>query len=544
MHIVVVYVTSGEGWPQILHKIANEFESQGKSTSRNVDMSKVEKCAFASKPKKPEEIPAMAKFVQLWGGGRVPTFAKEVIVYMQTGVINPDGHHVASTFFEALNSLHKNFTPLELPIVLVHAVLLVHAQDPVMQDGICRGISVGDVAKLGNKLKAAAISSNHVLRNARELVYKDANLSTSLRASLLFTFYKRVVWCTFKNNKKIEEGFKSIEAAVKSLTDSMVSAGSENPLILLTTVESNSASAASDHDAGSNVVEYDSVGNPIGTYRMTLENSGYKTGNTVEYRVKDSVHSLYYKIDAIHDTGDVTLCQFLRAGGQSTTKIEVIYADFVKSYKPSSASYQFCQHYPSGFAATSKDVTNSCLKGKVSEAVRVVQQKYDMQANIQIHMSPKECVWATQAYKKGELVFVPSTLCITCQEDPSVAIPEKVTTIVVSIDKKESRFLLLKTTPTKTFVAPFWHLRVVTDPKLANFLIYNKCVKIPAAHMKGDEDDGFLTITIPVAVNTCAVSPNDELVLYRPLDTAKKVEKNVSTIIDAKRGANKKAKIS
>jgi hypothetical protein len=347
-----------------------------------------------------------------------------------------------------------------------------------------------------------------------------------------------------QKQQKIEEGFKSIEAAVKSLTDSMVSAGSENPLILLTTVESNSASAASDHDAGSNVVEYDSVGNPIGTYRMTLENSGYKTGNTVEYRVKDSVHSLYYKIDAIHDTGDVTLCQFLRAGGQSTTKIEVIYADFVKSYKPSSASYQFCQHYPSGFAATSKDVTNSCLKGKVSEAVRVVQQKYDMQANIQIHMSPKECVWATQAYKKGELVFVPSTLCITCQEDPSVAIPEKVTTIVVSIDKEESRFLLLKTTPTKTFVAPFWHLRVVTDPKLANFLIYNKCVKIPAAHMKGDEDDGILTITIPVAVNTCAVSPNDELVLYRPLDTAKKVEKNVSTIIDAKRGANKKAKIS
>ena len=84
----------------------------------------------------------------------------------------------------------------------------------------------------------------------------------------------------------------------------------------------------------------------------------------------------------------------------------------------------------------------------------------------------------------------------------------------------------------------------MTDPKLANFLIYNKCVKIPAAHMKGDEDDGILTITIPVAVNTCAVSPNDELVLYRPLDTAKKVEKNVSTIIDAKRGANKKAKIS
>ena len=149
------------------------------------------------KTKKTKKSQQWLNLCNCGGVGRVPTFAKEVIVYMQTGVINPDGHHVASTFFEALSSLHKNFSPLELPIVLVHAVLLVHAQDPVMQDGICRGISVGDVAKLGNKLKAAAISSNHVLRNARELVYKDANLSTSLRASLLFTFYKRVVWCTF-----------------------------------------------------------------------------------------------------------------------------------------------------------------------------------------------------------------------------------------------------------------------------------------------------------------------------------------------------------
>ena len=503
----------GEGWPQMLQKISNEFELQSKTSSRKVDLSIVERAVLASQPKRGSDVPDMAKFVQLWGGGKQCTFAKEVILYMQTGVIKPDGRHIASSFFNDLNKIHKNFTPTQLPVLFVHAALLTHASDGQVVDGICRGISHGDINAMGSKLKNAVISSNQVLMRARSTAVREKSLQAQQRCELLLELYQRVVRCTIEKAQDTE--YDSIDKCVTAFSQGIANiVASDETLPSVSAGPSSNQTKPADSSLET-VVQYDNVGNPVGAHQITMTSAGFKVGGTVALQETNVAHPKLFTLKSIsEDDGTITLNAIKYNGTASATDVTVTLKNLMKNYKATKAKVELCKFYPNAFCANGVDLQVNALKGVVAAALHGAQTLHSTAYDVVLQTSPKESVWSNARYDKGDITLVPSTLNVCAETNPQKAL--KTGAIVATIAAQQTRFVLLRASASKEFVAPFWHVRVVHMQGDANCMLKTIDMSCQVPHEKSSKADKPRIVNIPIIVNTKVISEGSELILYRP----------------------------
>ena len=98
----------------MMMKIANQCESECRQKGGKPPLDKIKRDILRSQPKNPEDCCAQVDFVDRWGGGSVPRFAKEFNKFVQCGVLKTDNRRVSimlsyleTQVFDAKLSDHK-----------------------------------------------------------------------------------------------------------------------------------------------------------------------------------------------------------------------------------------------------------------------------------------------------------------------------------------------------------------------------------------------------------------------------------------------------
>ena len=146
-------------------KIANEATAQI-ANKNSIDWNKVERVVTLSQPPRIEDVPAMVRYVQYWGGGNKMQFIHEIKGMVSAGSI-PMDRIIAGSYFDAFAKL--SFPPNELPPIFITCTLLAHAacDEQYVYDNICRFITLGDIASIATKKKSMVLAAEPLLRRAR-----------------------------------------------------------------------------------------------------------------------------------------------------------------------------------------------------------------------------------------------------------------------------------------------------------------------------------------------------------------------------------------
>jgi hypothetical protein len=453
---------------------------------------------------------------------------------MQTGVVEPDGKHVSSGFLDACAKLQ--FPPANRPVIFMHAVLLTHASDPSVVDGVCRGISHGDVNAMATKYKQAVLKNNLVLKNAREMSM-SANISEHARRSMLLELYRRVVHITIQR-KDIEKGYSTVDQCVEAFVKRLSAAQDGSATVAGASSSSSDATPATESAALTNVVEYDLVGNAVGAYTMTLKESGFSDDKFISLKKDPEGQNTHFKIKSISDVdGSVNISKVNILGQVESDIINVPHKEFLKMYKPVNTKIEVYAYYPEKAADKCIKVVNNSIQSCVLQCIEKLQRKYPLSYKLIIHTAPQGRVYADDDFTEGAVTFAPITLGVTMEVDPRKQLAP--TAHVATVVGSEIRFVLAKMSATKDFVAPFWQMSTTSNKDVANFELQtvqfqcNEPVDIQkAARQKR-------IVTLPIAVNTKPISKGTEMILYRVVEKSESKEKDDKMVVDGKRAAKK-----
>jgi len=428
---------------------------------------------------------------------------------------------IAGSIFDAFAKL--SFPPNELPPIFITCTLLAHAacDKQYVNDNICRYITLGDIASIASKKKSLVLTAEVFLRNARKLA-KNSKCSPSLLHAPLLRLYANVTAFVFGKKVPAVKDVKTIEGVISLFAKdfSCITGGRIEDTQLA-------------DDDGPNLVEFDDEGEAVASHKSTIMSKGYAVGKFVHLIQKDVVHVKQMMITEIGDDGVVTIEACGTDGEPTGVQSDVAFDIFCEKYKliKDTAVIQLA-NYPTAAPRTNNEFLNMNLKAVVTNALYTLSVLVDDPV-VRVQEKPMSAVFAAKPYKKGALVFVPATLQVAVEANPTNATPKSTHygAIVTGFDK--IRFFLMRST-SKEFVPPIWFLRSSTNEKEANAMVVKKRITCtnPVVGAKGERT---IVVTIECIENYKAIEADAEIVLITK-DVKKVAEgKQVMMAIPAKK---------
>ena len=461
----------------------------------------------------------MVRYVKFWGGGTNAYFIKRLNFFAMTGVVPISDRHISGSAFDAFAKL--DLPPNNLPTHFVNAALLVHAAGNVV-DGVCRFLTLGDIANIKSKYLKEASNANAIIVNAVALV-KDSGITPTIEANLFFNLFKNTVCNVLHKEFEGTAPPDTLEKCASEFAKEFANAtGSLLPHVATPPPEETRTSSVT------NIAETNEIGVIVGGGRQTVMSKGFHEDSVVSLidRGSSQRHKTQYEIKAIDADGNVTLAQLDCEGKHDTdtTKHVVVeFNNFLRSYKTVSSKNALLVGWPSIQPKLCTDFKNVNCKAMIQSALYALEM-LTRTPSVRIQTHPALAVFSNDEATLGTMKLVPSTLAISVELDAKKPLPAK--TIIATMSGNEHRYILTRTA-SKTFANPFWNCLTVTDDKSTahNFELVDTTVQChsPAVNNKRAYPPTF--VTIPVAVNIKEIKIGDELVILKRAEAVSTKEK-------------------
>ena len=502
----------GEDWNQIMQRVADNVEEQCKKDGGKFNETAISRAVVRSQPKQASDVPSWVTFVRRWGGGTSPRFTREWNQFFQAGLI-PTGRMISIGFFDTCNKL--KLPPDFQPIAFINAMLLVHASSDNVVDSISRHITASDISSIASRNKTKVQQAEQVLRNARKMA-TEMDLTPQSKAKNLLTLYKDIVDPVLEKVEKSKTSTKplSVTEAAQKFVKAISGMEEEAPQ---TAIENANPSAPASSVCAP--VQFSEDGAELDTFKLSLENQGFKVQGLVFKKDNNSYHQKQFVIKDLKPDGVVVLHRIMLDGqAQEKDPVEVPHKDFLKSYgncKTKNKLFELKpQHQPSG-KSTFQHLER---KGMVHAALVRLQSMHTCEC-LDFLEQPKTGAFVNKPVEN--LVLVPSTFSITVEEDPSKNLKQA---WFAEADGHTERFVLNRQPVAQDFCAAFWLVRVVDKESDANMTINKVKMDVDFARLHGEKRKRVLAVIIPTLQSVRPLQVGEDLTVFRGLGKEVKKE--------------------